>query len=98
MLRVSGGVIIGVDVPSGAGQHAWLLMAWSLNLAAEPAARAFVDRRWVAVEAEETQGGDRERLWQALSQGNPWLARAAARAGRDLPVIVLRPLGGKAAL
>ena len=73
-------------------------MAWSLNLAAEPAARAFVDRRWVAVEAEETQGGDRERLWQALSQGNPWLARAAARAGRDLPVIVLRPLGGKAAL
>jgi deazaflavin-dependent oxidoreductase (nitroreductase family) len=71
--------------------------AWSLNLAAGPFGRAFADRRWAAVEARVTLDDERERLWEALSDGNPWLARAAARAGHDLPVIVLRPLGGKAA-
>jgi deazaflavin-dependent oxidoreductase (nitroreductase family) len=72
-------------------------LAWSRNLAAEPLGRAFVDRRWVPVQAEVTRGDERARLWEALSHGNPWLARAAARAGHDLPVIVLRPLGEKAA-
>jgi deazaflavin-dependent oxidoreductase (nitroreductase family) len=71
--------------------------AWFLNLAAESWGRVFVDRRWVAVRAEVSQGGERERLWELLSHGNPWLADAAARAGHELGVIVLRPLGGKAA-
>jgi deazaflavin-dependent oxidoreductase (nitroreductase family) len=71
--------------------------AWSRNLTAHPFGRALVERRWVAVQAEVIQGDERARLWEALAPGNPWLARAAARAGHDLPVIVLRPLGEKAA-
>jgi deazaflavin-dependent oxidoreductase (nitroreductase family) len=65
--------------------------AWSLNLVAEPFGRAFVGRRWVAVQARVTLGNEREQLWQALSDGSRWLAQAAARVGHDLPVIVLRP-------
>jgi deazaflavin-dependent oxidoreductase (nitroreductase family) len=66
--------------------------AWCLNLAAEPFGRVFVNRRWIAVHAEVTRGREREQLWEPLSNGNPWLARAAARAGRELPIIVLRPV------
>jgi F420H(2)-dependent quinone reductase len=67
--------------------------AWSLNLQARPLARALVDGTWIAVCARTAEGEERERLWAMLAHGNPWLTRAAGRAGREFPVIVLECQG-----
>jgi deazaflavin-dependent oxidoreductase (nitroreductase family) len=74
--------------------------AWLFNLRAEPGARVQVGRETLNVTARETAGAERVALWRRLASANPALARAAQRAGRELPVVVLaqdaRPATGRA--
>lgn len=65
--------------------------AWSLNLQRQPTCRALVDGHWLDVHARFAKDEERDRLWTLLAKGNPWLGKAAARAGHDLAVIALAP-------
>jgi F420H(2)-dependent quinone reductase len=67
--------------------------AWWLNLRAQPASRVCVQGRWTPVRAREAVGAERARLWAELTAANRWLERAATKAGRELPVVVLEPGG-----
>ena len=65
--------------------------AWFLNLSANPQARVCVGRDEVDVYAREAVGRERDALWRELTTANRWLERAARKAGRELPVVVLEP-------
>jgi F420H(2)-dependent quinone reductase len=65
--------------------------AWYLNLRAEPHARVRTGARIVEASAHEARGDPRRVLWRRLTRDNRYLERAAGRAGRELPVMVLIP-------
>ena len=65
--------------------------AWYLNLRADPHVRVEVGARSVDVRAHEATGPQRAELWQRLTAVNRYLERAARKAGRDLPLLVLVP-------
>jgi F420H(2)-dependent quinone reductase len=66
--------------------------AWYLNLRANPHAWIDVSGRSVEVGAREATGPERGALWQRLTAANPYLERAARKAGRELPLVALAPL------
>jgi deazaflavin-dependent oxidoreductase (nitroreductase family) len=65
--------------------------AWSLNLQRQPTCRALVDGHWLDVHARFAKDEEHDQLSTLLAKGNPWLGKAAARAGRELAVIALSP-------
>jgi F420H(2)-dependent quinone reductase len=65
--------------------------AWALNLREHPHARLQVGKQQIDVRAREALGEEREALWQELTTANRYLPRVAAKARRELPVIVLTP-------
>ncbi|MCU1504612.1 MAG: hypothetical protein JWM12_3966 [Ilumatobacteraceae bacterium] len=65
--------------------------AWYLNLRAHPGARVQVGSRIMDVRAQELSGNERGELWDQLTAGNRYLEDAARKAGRQLPVVALRP-------
>lgn len=65
--------------------------AWSLNLQCQPTCRALVDGHWLDVHARFAKDEEHDQLWTLLAKGNPWLGKAAARAGHELAVIALSP-------
>jgi deazaflavin-dependent oxidoreductase (nitroreductase family) len=66
--------------------------AWALNLRADPAATATVDRRRIPVLARLAAGAERERLWGLLVHEWPPYETYRRRAGgRDLMVFRLEP-------
>ena len=65
--------------------------AWYLNLRANPRAQVQVGGRTIDVRAEEAAGQERAELWQRLTGANRYLDRAARKAGRDLPIMLLAP-------
>jgi deazaflavin-dependent oxidoreductase (nitroreductase family) len=66
--------------------------AWYLNLRASPDARLQVGARTIDVHARETSGDERAALWQRLTATNRFLEPAAAKAGRELPLMALTPV------
>jgi deazaflavin-dependent oxidoreductase (nitroreductase family) len=68
--------------------------AWYLNLQATPEARLQVGDRTIDVRGRETAGQERAELWRRLTAENRFLERAADKAGRQLPLMVLTPEGG----
>ena len=68
--------------------------AWYHNLRAKPRTRIEVGRKLIEVVAEEATGEERERLFRRGSERFPDLAKHARKTDRDIPVIVLTPLGG----
>jgi len=70
--------------------------AWYLNLKANPEAEVRVSDKRFTVRAREATGGERRSLYQRMTAIYPPFAdyeRWAAKAGREIPVIVLEPLG-----
>jgi deazaflavin-dependent oxidoreductase (nitroreductase family) len=65
--------------------------AWYLNLCARPDARIDVGGRSIEVRAQEAAGQERAELWRRLTAANRYLERAARKARRDLPLMVLAP-------
>ncbi|MEA2483281.1 MAG: hypothetical protein QOC55_1228 [Thermoleophilaceae bacterium] len=65
--------------------------AWYLNLRAKPDARVRVGSRTIDVQAREAVGHERAERWQQLTAANRHLERAARKAGRELPLMVLAP-------
>lgn len=62
---------------------------WYLNLVANPDARVQRAGETLTLKAREATGPERDRLWDALTAANRWLADAEQRSGRRFPVIVL---------
>ncbi|CAN5696712.1 deazaflavin-dependent nitroreductase Ddn [soil metagenome] len=73
----------------GAAKHP----AWWLNLRANPETEVQVGSHKIQVEAEETTGEDRERLWRRLVAMYPGYADYQRRTDREIPVVRLRPVG-----
>jgi deazaflavin-dependent oxidoreductase (nitroreductase family) len=65
--------------------------AWYLNLRADPHARVEVGPRTVEVQAREATGEERAGLWERLTAANRSLERAARKARRELPLVMLVP-------
>ena len=64
---------------------------WYLNLVAAPRADVQVGAERFAVHARTAVGEERGRLWALMSAIFPEYDRYAARAGRQIPVVVLEP-------
>jgi deazaflavin-dependent oxidoreductase (nitroreductase family) len=69
--------------------------AWWRNLEARPEARVQVGARALAVRARRAEGAERARLWAALVANYGDYARyeRKTRGARELPVVVLEPIG-----
>jgi F420H(2)-dependent quinone reductase len=66
--------------------------AWYRNLVAHPDAEIRDGARRIRVRARETHGDEKARLWTIADAGNPAYADYRARAGRDIPVLLLEPV------
>jgi deazaflavin-dependent oxidoreductase (nitroreductase family) len=68
--------------------------AWVYNLRAQPRAVVRHDRTDAAVVAREvTEGGERDRLWQLVTDAFPLYATYQRRTSRTIPLFVLEPAG-----
>jgi F420H(2)-dependent quinone reductase len=65
--------------------------AWCANLRADARGRIQVGARVLDVLAREVTGEERVELWTELQRTNPHLGRVAAKANRQLPLLVLTP-------
>ena len=66
---------------------------WFLNLRQTPRARIEIGTAGQDVEAEEITGAERERLWRDVVLARaPGVARYEKKAGRVIPVALLRPV------
>ena len=66
---------------------------WWLNLERNPRTQVQVGRRRMTVEAEEATGPERERLWARLLEIHASYQDYQRRTARQIPVVVLRPIG-----
>ena len=62
---------------------------WYYNLLANPKTTVEVGTETVAVTARDAEGAERTRIWEAAKTEIPTFAEYEARAGREIPVIVL---------
>lgn len=65
--------------------------AWYRNLIAHPDALVQDGASIVPVRAREVHGPEKQRLWDLADAANPVYAEYRARAGRDIPILRLRP-------
>lgn len=65
--------------------------AWYLNLRSDPTVRVQVGSRRVVCLARVATPEERARLWPALLARYPGYSDYEKRAGREIPVVVLRP-------
>jgi deazaflavin-dependent oxidoreductase (nitroreductase family) len=70
---------------------------WLRNLRANPTCRIWADRRRVAVRADILEGDAKEPLWSETVARAPIFAQYQERAGRDIPIVVLRPTSSSSA-
>lgn len=90
IMRVTDGTAY-VAIASYAGSP--LNPAWYHNLRASPEAEIRDRNRIVAVCAREVHGAEKDRLWAIADAGNTVYADYRARAGRDIPILVLDRIG-----
>ena len=65
---------------------------WLRNLRANPTCRIWADRRKVEVRADILEGDAKEPLWSQTVARAPIFAQYQEHAGRDIPIVVLRPV------
>ena len=71
----------------GAPEHP----GWYVNLVAQPEVAIQVWDRVIPVTARTGTAADKTRLWPMMAQQWPGYDTYQAKAGRDIPVVVLRP-------
>jgi deazaflavin-dependent oxidoreductase (nitroreductase family) len=67
--------------------------AWYHNLKAHPDTRVEVGGETIEVVAEEAEGEERDRLFNAQAQASPQFAEYREKTARRIPVVVLTPKG-----
>lgn len=73
----------------GADQHP----AWFLNLRETPRAEVQLLRQQIVVDAAAASGAERERLWALIIAQGPQFAGYQTNTRREIPVVVLTPVG-----
>lgn len=76
-------------VPSNGGVPAF--PDWYLNLLADPEVVVQVGTEVFVAEARTATAAEWPRLWNVVVTGLPRYAKYAEKAGRQLPIVVLRP-------
>ena len=66
---------------------------WYHNLLAAPRARVEVGTETFPVTARVAEGEEREAIWTRQKEAMPGFAEYEARAGRSIPVVLLRRAG-----
>lgn len=66
--------------------------AWYYNLKANPEVDIRVGRQRRRVRAEELSAGRSAEVWPAMRRQNPKIETFAAKAGRTIPIMLLRTL------
>jgi deazaflavin-dependent oxidoreductase (nitroreductase family) len=84
--EVAGDLVV---VGGAGGQTA--IPDWVANLRADPGVVVTRKRRTSAMRATELVGADRQAMWDRLLPELPMMATYEARAGRPIPIVVLRP-------
>jgi len=69
---------------------------WLANLREDPVAWVHLGRREIPVRASILEGDAKQPLWDEICARVPLYADYQAKAGRDIPVVVLRPEPGRA--
>jgi deazaflavin-dependent oxidoreductase (nitroreductase family) len=64
---------------------------WLKNLRANPSARIWVQRKKIPVRADILEGEAKEPLWSETVARAPIFGEYQKNAGRDIPIVVLRP-------
>jgi deazaflavin-dependent oxidoreductase (nitroreductase family) len=67
--------------------------AWMHNLRANAEAEVQVGTRRIKVRAEEASAAERRRLWPRAAAYNPLWGRYQTRTQREVPLVMLRPIG-----
>jgi proline iminopeptidase len=65
---------------------------WYRNLQANPRAEVTVGSETRRVQARDTQGEERERLWRSLADLFPGYDKYAQKTSRQIPVVLLEPV------
>jgi deazaflavin-dependent oxidoreductase (nitroreductase family) len=68
--------------------------AWYLNLRADPRVTLQVKDKVFAAKARTAQSPERERLWAKALEAWPQYDDYQAKTSREIPVVVLEPVGG----
>jgi deazaflavin-dependent oxidoreductase (nitroreductase family) len=89
MCREVGDNLVIVASKGGIDRHP----AWYLNLKANPETVASWRGRKRRVRMRETEGPERERLWERMVDAWPSYEDYQARTERQIPVMVLEPAG-----
>lgn len=66
---------------------------WWKNLQVDPMCDVRVGRRKLAARASLATGAERARLWEIGKGVNPMWSKYQARTEREIPVVVLTPIG-----
>jgi deazaflavin-dependent oxidoreductase (nitroreductase family) len=66
--------------------------AWWYNLQAKPEVAVRLGRRRVPVRARRAGADEEDRLWPRLEASYSYYPEYRARAGREIPVVILDPL------
>ena len=66
---------------------------WYHNLVANPDATIEVGTRRVRVRARTAEGVERDTIWETQKQRYPGFADYEARTTRQIPVVILEPVG-----
>ena len=67
--------------------------SWYLNLVAEPEVALQVGAEKFKARARTAEGGERTKLWEVMAAIYPPYLDYQARAGREIPVVVLGKIG-----
>lgn len=65
--------------------------AWYHNLVADPRVTVEIGARTYEATARTATGAERARLWEAAVAERPFFTDHQAKAGREIPVVVLEP-------
>ena len=72
--------------------------AWWLNLRSNPDADVEIGRDLRHVTARKASSDERARLWPEFTSRYPGYAKYATRTKREIPVVILEPRSGTAAI
>lgn len=75
---------------AGAPRHP----AWYYNLVAHPRVTVEVGKETYDAIATETEGAERQQLWNSIAEQYPFFADHQAKVTRQIPVIALERRGG----
>jgi deazaflavin-dependent oxidoreductase (nitroreductase family) len=92
VMYIPGEVPVVVASNGGAKDHP----QWYLNLKANPRARVQIAVKVYEVSARDASDSERDELWQRAIEIYPAYARYQRQTHRQIPVVVLGPVGGEA--